>query len=391
MAESYITRKSGGGGGPQTELPIITFISKTDTSLTFTIRNEDDEQAIVYYELEDNTPDSSSIILSGSTTSSNVVFSGLTPDTSYTLYVWANAFNKSVSQVAESTQTTTRVTVAPTITFISKTFNSITFNITNNDSETSTIYYQQNVTPPTTNSVVVNAGQTSSNLTISGLTKQTSYTVYAQAQANNRLLSSVVSFTETTPDFPTLTNPTITFVSATANSISFTLTNNASVSANIYYEHSDTTPDANFVTLGAGVTSSTLTISGLNASTSYTIYAQAQQTNNNPSGVVSTTQSTPAPVPTYSGSPLNFFPSTFANYGLEFNTTTEQIRVTTFLGVSRRITATGGRSIFQGVTYDRTFDPPITFIVPGSGAWVTAIGQWTGTPQYITCTYVGPE
>jgi hypothetical protein len=294
MGESIITRKKGGVSIPQTELPVITFVSRNDTSLTFTIRNEDDEQAIVYYELGDDTPDSTSIVLNGNTTTSNIVFSGLTPGTSYTLYVWATAFNKSVSQVAESNQTTTNTTIAPTITYISKTFDSITFNVTNNDNTTATIYYQQNVTPPTANSVVLNAGQTSSNLTISGLTKQTTYTVYAQALGTGKVLSSVVSFTETTPDFPTLTNPTITFVSKTSDSISFTLRNNASVSANIFYQHSVTPPTANFVTLGAEVTSSTITISGLNPSTSYTIYAQAKQTNWNNSGVVSITQTTNA-------------------------------------------------------------------------------------------------
>jgi hypothetical protein len=295
MGESIITRKKGGVSIPQTELPVITFISLNDTSLTFTIRNEDDEQAIVYYELGDDTPDSASITLNGNTTSSNIVFSGLTPGTEYTLYVWATAFNKSVSQVVENTQTTTNTTVAPTITYVSKTFNSITFTVTNNDSATATVYYEENDDTPDANSVVLNAGQTSSNLTISGLTKQTSYTVYAQAQATGKLLSSAVSFTETTPDFPTLANPTITFVSASSDRIRITLKNNATVSADIYYEQGDTTPDENFITLGAGVTSGTIEVTGLNASTSYTIYAQAQQTNNNPSGVVSITNSTTAP------------------------------------------------------------------------------------------------
>jgi hypothetical protein len=106
MAESYITRKGGGGGGIQTELPVITFISKSPTSLTFTIRNEDDEQAVVYYELGDDTPDANNIVLSGNTTSSNIVLSGLSGLTTYTLYVWATAFNKSMSQVVSNTQTT---------------------------------------------------------------------------------------------------------------------------------------------------------------------------------------------------------------------------------------------------------------------------------------------
>jgi hypothetical protein len=292
MAESYITRK--GSSGPQTELPVITFISLNDTSLTFTIRNEDDNQAFVYYELDDDTPDANNITLNGNTTSSNIVLSGLTPGTEYTLYVWADAFNKSTSQVVSNTQTTTNTTANPTINYVSKTFNSITFTVTNNDSATATVYYEENDNTPDANSVVLNAGATSSNLTISGLTKQTSYTVYAQAQATGKLLSSAVSFTETTPDFPTLANPTITFVSASSDRIRITLKNNATVSANIYYEHSDTTPDANFITLGAGVTSGTIEITGLNPSTSYTIYAQAEQTNNNPSGIVNIASSTTA-------------------------------------------------------------------------------------------------
>jgi hypothetical protein len=295
MGESIITRKKGGVSIPQTELPVITFISKNDTSLTFTIRNEDDVQAFVYYELDDDTPDANNITLNGNTTSSNITFSGLTPGTEYILYVWADAFNKSTSQVASNTQTTTNTTANPTITYVSKTFDSITFTVTNNDNATATIYYEENDDTPDANSVVLNAGATSSNLTISGLTKQTSYTVYAQAQATGKLLSSAVSFTETTPDFPTLANPTITFVSSTTTSITFTVTNNASASANIYYEQGDTTPDANFVTLGTNVTSSNLTISGLNAGTSYTVYAQAQQTNWNDSGVVSVVALTNSP------------------------------------------------------------------------------------------------
>jgi hypothetical protein len=201
MAESYITRK-GGGGGPQTELPVITFISVTDTSLTFTIRNEDDEQAIVYYELGDDTPDSASITLNGNTTSSNIVFNDLTPGTSYTLYVWATAFNKSVSQTASNTQSTTNLTVNPTITYISSTGNSITLTVKNNDNTTATIYYEENDNTPDANSIVLNAGQTSSNLTISNLNAGTSYTIYAQAQANGKDLSSVVSFVNSTTALP---------------------------------------------------------------------------------------------------------------------------------------------------------------------------------------------
>jgi hypothetical protein len=292
MAESYITRK--GSSGPQTELPTITFISRTNTSLTFNIKNEDDVQAFVYYELEDETPDLQSIELDGNTTSSNITFSNLPLNTTYTLYVSASAFGKSISQIASNTQTTDNSTIAPTITYVSKTFDSITFTVKNNESESATIFYENGNAIPTANSITLNAGQTSGNLTISGLTKNTSYTIYAQALIGTRNRSTAVSFTQTTLDWETLANPTITFVSATSSSITFTVRNNANVSANIYYEQGDNTPDANFVTLGTNVTSSNITISGLTPSTSYIIYAEAQKTNYYNSGVVSLTQSTTA-------------------------------------------------------------------------------------------------
>lgn len=294
MGESIITRKKGGVSVPQTELPTITFVNRTNTSLTFNIRNEDDVQAIIYYEFGDDTPDEQNIELDGNTTSSNITFSNLPLNTTYTLYVSASAFGKSISQIASNTQTTDNSTIAPTITYVSKTFDSITFTVKNNESESATIFYENGNAIPTANSITLNAGQTSGNLTISGLNKNTSYTIYAQALIGTRNRSTAVSFTQTTLDWETLANPTITFVSATSSSLTFTLRNNAVVSADIYYELDDTTPDANFVTLGAGSTSSNITISGLNPSTSYIIYAQAQKTNYYDSGVVSITQSTTA-------------------------------------------------------------------------------------------------
>ena len=89
-----------------------------------------------------------------------------------------------------------------------------------------------------------------------------------------------------------VTTPTITYVSKGDNSLTFTVTNNHSTSATIYYEHTDSTPDASSITLSAGATSSNLTISGLSSSTSYTAYAQATATGVQSSTIVNFTQST---------------------------------------------------------------------------------------------------
>lgn len=85
--------------------------------------------------------------------------------------------------------------------------------------------------------------------------------------------------------------PTITYYNKTATSISFYVTNNSPYSLNVYYEHSDNTPDLAYVTLAANTQSSLLTISGLTPSTSYTIYAQANK-DGNLSTVSSITQTT---------------------------------------------------------------------------------------------------
>ena len=88
--------------------------------------------------------------------------------------------------------------VAPTITYVSKGDTSLTFTITNNDSEQAVIYYEHTDSTPDASSVTLAAGATSTNLTISGLAELTSYTIYAQATKTGADSSTVVSFTETT-------------------------------------------------------------------------------------------------------------------------------------------------------------------------------------------------
>jgi hypothetical protein len=69
--------------------------------------------------------------------------------------------------------------------------------------------------------------------------------------------------------------PTINFVSKDENSITFTLTNNDGKALSIFYEINDTTPDIDNILVGAGATSSEITLSGLSAFTTYTLYAWA--------------------------------------------------------------------------------------------------------------------
>ena len=94
----------------------------------------------------------------------------------------------------------------------------------------------------------------------------------------------------------TYSAPTINSISSDSTSITFTITNNADESATVVYEQGDATPDASNVVLAAGATSSNITLSGLDASTSYTVYARADSgTGATSSGVASTSISTGAP------------------------------------------------------------------------------------------------
>jgi hypothetical protein len=106
MAESYINRVIR-IGVEKTSNPTINFISKTSSSLVFTITNNDNSDAIIYYELDDTTPDSNQIILNANQTSSNITFSNLNENITYVLYVFALGLNKNRSYTVFNSQTVT--------------------------------------------------------------------------------------------------------------------------------------------------------------------------------------------------------------------------------------------------------------------------------------------
>jgi len=89
----------------------------------------------------------------------------------------------------------------PSITYVSVGDGSITFNLTNNDATTSTVYYEASDSTPDLSSVSLSGGATSSNITISGLAELTSVTVYAQATIAGRDNSVVSSITGTTTGY----------------------------------------------------------------------------------------------------------------------------------------------------------------------------------------------
>ena len=98
MGEAFIVRK-GGVAVDTTASPTITEVSKTDTSITFTVTNNDAATATVYYDFDDEVTSLSedNVTLATTATSSNIVVSGLTAETEYEVYAVASAFNKQFS------------------------------------------------------------------------------------------------------------------------------------------------------------------------------------------------------------------------------------------------------------------------------------------------------
>ena len=103
MAEGKIVRK---GGVAATKTPTISLVSKDSESITFTITNNESATVDVFWEVSDNTPDANQLSLASETTSGNITASGLSDNTEYTIFTFANTANKAGSGTASLTTTT---------------------------------------------------------------------------------------------------------------------------------------------------------------------------------------------------------------------------------------------------------------------------------------------
>jgi len=102
MADGFIVRK-GGGGAEQALAPTITKVSEDGSSVTFTITNNDENTAVILYEIGDTTPDANSVEIAGNTTSGNLTISGLNRNVTLVLYASASVTGKIKSNVVDIT------------------------------------------------------------------------------------------------------------------------------------------------------------------------------------------------------------------------------------------------------------------------------------------------
>jgi hypothetical protein len=109
MADGFIVRRGGKAEEVlRTANPDITFVSKTFNEIVVTFKNNDANEADVFYGL--TSPLTDKVTLATNTTSSSITFSGLDDDTQYTIFAYAivtDATLKKIKSEVVSTQITT--------------------------------------------------------------------------------------------------------------------------------------------------------------------------------------------------------------------------------------------------------------------------------------------
>lgn len=177
------------------EAPTITYVTKSQTSITFKITNNNISARRIYYEIGDTTPDLAYVDLAANEQSANIVISGLTAGTSYTLYAWSYYTEESdYSDLTSYAFTTTALqTATPTIYNTAKTYVKpnyvVSWRVTNNDALAATIYTEIGDSTPD-----VSYGSCASGFHITANETKTPIdfpvTIYAKAQASGKTLSA---------------------------------------------------------------------------------------------------------------------------------------------------------------------------------------------------------
>jgi len=243
--------------------------------------------------------------LSPAGSSSPITIPGLTNGTNYTIYLKAvNAVG--VSAASSSVTVTPSTTPSAPASLTATAGNgqaTISFTAGSNGGSAITNY---EFSTDGTNYSTLSPADSSSPVTISGLTNGTSYNIYLKAvnAVGVSAASSAVTVTpSTTPSAPTSLSATAGDGQAT---ISFTPGSDGG-SAITNYEHS--TDGTNYTALSPADTSSPITITGLTNGTSYTIYLKAVNANgvSSASSSVSVIPIQPPVSSSDSSDPVGFF------------------------------------------------------------------------------------
>jgi hypothetical protein len=110
MADGFIVRKGGGAAAERTAVPTINFVSKTQTEIVVTFKNNDAAEADVFYGL--TSPLTDKVKLATNTTSNNITFSGLDVETQYTISAYAIVTDPTLKKIKSEVVSTNITTDA---------------------------------------------------------------------------------------------------------------------------------------------------------------------------------------------------------------------------------------------------------------------------------------
>jgi oligoribonuclease (3'-5' exoribonuclease) len=128
--------------------------------------------------------------------SEELEITGLDAEEEYILYVQAFVGSEAISVIVEYSFTTI-IGVVPIVNFTQISFDNVRFTIENEEDFEITVKYELN-TPPTVDSVVIDANDISEELEITGLDEEEEYILYVQTFVNSEAISGIVEYPFTT-------------------------------------------------------------------------------------------------------------------------------------------------------------------------------------------------
>ena len=332
--------------------PTVTASGTTQTTTNLSWSGATDNVAVTGYDIYKD-----GALLGSTTTATTYAVTGLTTSTTYIFTVKAKdaAGNVSVASNALSVTTLAPVpdTTAPTAATLSASGTTLTTTnlswtgATDNVGVTGYDVYKD--------SVLLGSTTTATSYAVTGLTASTTYafTVKAKDAAGNvSIASNIVTVTTLTPDTTAPTPPTLSASGTTSNATNLSwlgATDNVGVTSYDVYQNS---------IFKSNVTATTLAISGLTASTTYTFYVIAKDAAGN-----SSTASNAVSVTTL---------ATAITYctSLGSVTTDEKIGKVVFGTINNPSTGTAGYEDFTALS---------TNVTAGTSATITITPAWTST------------
>ncbi|WP_177177094.1 reprolysin-like metallopeptidase [Flavobacterium urocaniciphilum] len=341
-----------GSGQADTVAPIASTLSASGTttsSTNLTWNASSDNVGVAGYKVYQNG------VLKTTTSETSLLVTGLTASTSYSFYVtsYDAAGNSSVSSNAVNVTTLTPAdTTAPTATIVSASgtttsSTNLTWNIsTDNIGVIGYKVYQNGILKTTASTT---------SLPVSGLSASTTYNFYViayDAAGNNSVASNTVNVTTLTP--ADTTAPTATVVSASG-----TTTNSTNLSWNVSTDNVAVTAYKVYQNgvLISTTSSTSIVVSGLSSSTTYSFYVVASDAAGNVSSASNTLNViTLAPALVYCNS--------------SGSTTYEYINKVQFASIVNNSGNNGGYGNFTAMS---------TNVNVGSVVTITIFPAWVGT------------